>query len=73
MHACNPSARVILHIHLPHATALVGLADPTLKPIEQVTARFHGMVVLDTALKVVSITEAEGRRLAGLLGDSSVL
>lgn len=73
MHACNPAAKVILHIHPPYATALAGLADPTLKPIEQVTARFHRMVATDTAFDDVSVTEDEGRRLAGLLGDKSIL
>ena len=29
IHAMNPVAKDILHIHPPHATALAGLADPT--------------------------------------------
>lgn len=73
MHALNPAARVVLHIHPPYATALAGLTDPTLKPIDQVTARFFGMVAVDSGFEDVAVTEDEGRRLAVLLGDKSVL
>jgi ribulose-5-phosphate 4-epimerase/fuculose-1-phosphate aldolase len=73
MHAALPHARVILHIHPPYATALSGLADPRLKPIDQVTARFFDRVAVDRDFEQVSTSEAEGRRLAGVIGDHSVL
>lgn len=73
IHALNPQAKVVMHLHPPHATALSGLADPTLMPIDQVTARFFGGVAYDRDFENVAITTAEGDRLAGLLGDKTVL
>ncbi|MEQ9491067.1 MAG: class II aldolase/adducin family protein [Alphaproteobacteria bacterium] len=73
IHAELPHARVVLHIHPPYATALSGLKDPTLKPIGQVTARFHDRVSVDLGFEEVATNEREGRRLASLIGDNSVL
>ena len=41
IHANLAHARCLLHLHPPYATALVALADPELKPIDQNTARFY--------------------------------
>ncbi|MBI1384764.1 MAG: hypothetical protein GC150_07635 [Rhizobiales bacterium] len=73
LHAALPHARVVLHIHPCYATALAGLADPSLKPIDQVTARFWDRVAIDLEFEQVSTTEAEGRRLASVIGEHSVL
>lgn len=73
MHALMPDAAVILHIHPPYATALAGLKDPTIAPIDQVTARFFESVAMDLAFTDVAITEAEGDRLAAVMGDKQIL
>jgi ribulose-5-phosphate 4-epimerase/fuculose-1-phosphate aldolase len=73
MHALLPNARVILHIHPPYATALSCLRDPSLRPIDQVTARFFNRVAVDLGFEDVAITEAEGERLAGVMGDRQIL
>jgi ribulose-5-phosphate 4-epimerase/fuculose-1-phosphate aldolase len=72
-HALVPRARVVMHIHPPYATALAGLKDPTVKPIEQVTARFFNRVACDLEFAGVANNEAEGRRLAQVVGDHSIL
>jgi ribulose-5-phosphate 4-epimerase/fuculose-1-phosphate aldolase len=73
IHATVPKATVLMHIHPPYATALAGLRDPALKPIEQVTARFFNRVAIDADFSDVAVTEEEGRRLGRVIGDRSVL
>ena len=73
MHATVPTAAVIMHIHPPYATALAGLEDTRIKPIEQVTARFFNRVAIDADFQNVATTEEEGRRLGRVIGEKSVL
>lgn len=71
LHRLVPQARVALHIHPPHATALAGLKDPTIKPIDQVTARFFRRIAYDMAFGGIATAEAEGERIAGAIGNHS--
>ena len=73
VHAAVPQARVLLHCHPPYATALCGLKDPALKPIDQNTARFFGRVAIDLGFGGLALEDDEGRRLARALGDHSVM
>ena len=73
IHRTAPNARVILHCHPPYATALACLQDPSLKPIDQNTARFFELVSLDLNFGGIADDEAEGARLAALLGDRPIL
>src|SRR5271157_2122602 len=47
IHRRRPSARVLLHCHPPYATALSALKDPSMKPIDNNTARFFGSLAID--------------------------
>ncbi len=69
IHAMKPRARVVLHLHTPYATALAGLADPTLLPIEQCTARFFNRLAIDQGYSGIADDHAEGDRLAHALGE----
>lgn len=73
IHRERPAVRVILHCHPPYATALAALKDPTMLPIDQNTARFYGMVGIDTAFGGIADDVAEGRRLASAFGNHAVL
>ena len=73
LHRTLPEARVILHCHPPYATALACLADPTLLPIDNNTARFHGRVGYDLEFGGISDTADEGRHLAEAMRDKDVL
>ena len=73
MHASVPQARCVLHLHPPYATALATLADPEVKPIDQNTARFYNRVSYDLGYEGMATSDAEGRRLAGLMGNRSTL
>ncbi|QIG51380.1 hypothetical protein G5V57_28895 [Nordella sp. HKS 07] len=73
MHALVPSARCVMHVHPTYATALVGLADPEIKPIDQNTARFYKRVAYDLGYEGMANSDAEGNRLAGLLGNNKTM
>jgi len=73
IHRNIPHARVILHLHPPYATVLATLNDPTIKPIEQVTARFFNRIAIDNAFGGLASQEAEGERIAGTIGNHSIL
>ena len=73
LHRELPAARVILHCHSPYATALACLADPTLLPLDNNTARFFGRIGYDLAFGGISDNSSEGERLARVLRDRSVL
>ena len=69
IHASLPSARCVLHVHPPYGTALAALADPSLKAIDQVTARFHGRVAIDRGFNGLADSREEGDRLVRVLGS----
>lgn len=73
IHRARPNARVLLHCHPPHATALAALQDPTMKPIDQNTARFFGTVGIDRDFGGIADDAAEGARLAAAFGNHPVL
>jgi len=73
LHALLPQARCVMHLHPKFSTALAGLADSTLYPIDQNTMRFHGRVAMDDGYAGMALANEEGDRLAGLIGNKSVL
>ncbi|MEA3149124.1 MAG: hypothetical protein QOD56_63 [Gammaproteobacteria bacterium] len=68
LHARLPEARCVIHLHSKFATALACLEDPTLYPIDMNTMRFFGRVALDSGFSGMALSDAEGDRVAGLLG-----
>jgi ribulose-5-phosphate 4-epimerase/fuculose-1-phosphate aldolase len=73
LHANLPHARCIIHLHPAHATAIASLADPEIKPIDQNTARFYNRVAYDMSYGGMANTDAEGDRLAAVMGNKSVM
>ena len=73
IHARIAHARCVLHVHPPYATALAGLADPEIKPIEQNTARFYNRIAYDLGYEGMATSEDEGERLARLLGNRKTM
>ena len=73
IHRARPQARVLLHCHPPYATALATLQDPTMKPIDQNTARFFGIVGADLGFGGIADDAAEGARLAAAFGNHPIL
>ncbi len=73
VHAAVPQARVLLHCHPPYATALCTLKDPTIKPIDQNTARFFNRCSIDLAFGGMADDAQEGQRIAQAFGNHGVM
>lgn len=71
IHRRVPRARVALHLHPPYATALAALKDPTIKPVDQVTARFYRRMAVDLSFGGIATQESEGERIAATIGGFS--
>ncbi len=73
IHRNVPHARVALHIHPPYATTLATLKDPSIKPVDQVTARFFNRLAMDMNFGGIASEEAEGERIATTIGNHSAV
>lgn len=72
VHRLKPKARCVLHTHMPYATALSMLEEPRLQMAGQNAIGFHGdLAYVD--YHGLALDYTEGERLAGALGDKSVL
>ncbi|WP_339115083.1 class II aldolase/adducin family protein [Thioclava sp. GXIMD2076] len=73
VHKLCPQARVIMHLHPVAATALASLDPPQLPPIDQNSARYFNRLAYDLDFGGMANSDAEGARLAGLMGKHSRL
>lgn len=73
VHRQCPTARVIIHCHPPHATALATLADPRMLPLDNNTARFFNRLAIDQGFGGIADEAEEGLRLAAALGNKKTL
>jgi ribulose-5-phosphate 4-epimerase/fuculose-1-phosphate aldolase len=73
IHLAHPQAACVLHTHMPHATALTLLEDGRLEMIEQNALRFFDDIAYDDTYNGLVVDEAEGDRLARVLGTKRVL
>lgn len=73
VHRQCPAARVIIHCHPPHATALATLADPRMLPLDNNTARFFNRLAIDQGFGGIADEAEEGLRLAAALGGKKTL
>lgn len=72
LHRNCPHARCVLHAHPTYSTVLASLADSTMLPIDQNTARFFNRVVFDEGFAGLAF-EQEGERCSRLLGSYKVM
>ena len=73
IHLAHPHAACVLHTHMPHATALTLLEDGHLEMVEQNALRFYDDIAYDDTYNGRVVDEAEGDRLARVLGTRRVL
>lgn len=63
----------VLHVHMPHATALTLTADRGLDTrLSQNAMRFHGRVAVDDRYNGLALDDAEGERIADALRGADV-
>lgn len=64
---------VVLHTHMPFATALTLTADRALDTaLSQNAMRFHGRVAVDGHYNGLALDDTEGERIARAMGDRDV-
>ena len=73
IHRLLPDAAAVFHTHMPFASALTRLEDPRILPIGQTELGTAVHTAYDDAYAGPAFDPAEGERLAGALGDKSVL
>ncbi|MEY2679985.1 MAG: hypothetical protein RL661_216 [Pseudomonadota bacterium] len=73
VHRLVPRARVLLHTHQPHATALTMIEGGRLEWSLQSTCRFYGRVAYDTDYDGLASSDSVGERMARIIGDAEVL
>ena len=59
----------MLHTHMPYATALSCLRDFEFLMLDQNACRFYDRIAYDRHYSGMALDDAEGERVAGLLGD----
>ena len=65
---------VVLHTHMPHATALALTADRGLDTtLSQNAMRFHGRVASDTRYNGLALDASEGERIAAAMQGADVV
>src|ERR671919_2080963 len=73
IHVANPRATCVLHTHMPYATALTLLEGGRLEMVEQNALRFHDDIAYDDTYNGLVVDNAEGDRLARVLGTKRVM
>ena len=73
IHRLIPEAVCVMHTHMPFASALSRLEDPSIKPIGQTECGLLEHLVYDEHYAGPAFDPAEGERLARILGDKTVM
>ena len=73
LHAGNPKATVVLHTHMPYATALTSIEGGRIEMCTQNAFRFWNRVAYDEDYAGVALSNDEGDRMCRALGDKDIL
>ena len=73
IHNALPQARAVFHTHMPFASALTRLEDPRIKEIGQTEVGLMGKIAYDDQYTGPALEPEEGKRLASVIGDKTVL
>jgi ribulose-5-phosphate 4-epimerase/fuculose-1-phosphate aldolase len=73
IHLANSRATCVLHTHMPYATAITLLEGGRLEMVEQNALRFHDDIAYDDEYNGLVVDNAEGDRLARVLGSKRVM
>jgi ribulose-5-phosphate 4-epimerase/fuculose-1-phosphate aldolase len=73
IHKALPHAKAVFHTHMPFASALTRLEDPRIKEIGQTEVGLMGKIAYDDQYTGPALEPEEGERLAGVIGDKTVL
>jgi ribulose-5-phosphate 4-epimerase/fuculose-1-phosphate aldolase len=72
IHRGKPSAQVVLHTHMPYATALTAIEGGRLAMCSQNALRFHNRIAYDDAYNGLALDDSEGDRLCRAMGEADI-
>src|SRR4051812_26025203 len=73
IHKALPHAKAVFHTHMPYASALTRLEDPRIKEFGQTEVGLSEEIAYDDVYTGPAIDPGEGARLAGVIGNKSIL
>ncbi len=73
IHLSNPSAKCVLHTHMPYATTLCAIDGGRLEWISQNSLRFYDGVAYEEEYNGLAMDEAEGQHIREKLARGKVL
>jgi len=73
IHQGNKRAQVVLHTHMPYATALTSIRDGRIEMCTQNAFRFWNRIAYDEQYGGVALSNDEGDRMCRALGDKDIL
>ena len=73
MHRSKPSAKCVLHTHMPYATTLTVVHGGRLEWASQNSLKFRGRVAYDDNYNGLALDEAEGERMCAMGKEADVL
>jgi ribulose-5-phosphate 4-epimerase/fuculose-1-phosphate aldolase len=73
IHKALPQAKAVFHTHMPFVSALTRLEDPRIKEIGQTEVGLSGQIAYDDEYTGPALEPEEGRRLAKVIGEQTVL
>lgn len=72
VHLGKPSAKAVLHTHMPYATALTTIKGGRLEMCTQNALRYHGRIAYDDDYGGLALSEAEGDRICAAMGSADI-
>ncbi|MGH8660975.1 MAG: aldolase [Burkholderiales bacterium] len=73
MHRAKPSARCVMHTHMPFATTLTVVHGGRLEWASQNALKFHGRVAYDDHYNGLALDGTEGERICSMAKDADVV
>jgi ribulose-5-phosphate 4-epimerase/fuculose-1-phosphate aldolase len=73
IHAGNPRAQVVLHTHMPYATALTSIRDGRIEMCTQNAFRYFDRIAYDEHYAGLALSNDEGERMCRAMGDKEIL
>ena len=73
IHQGNERAQVVLHTHMPYATALTSIEGGRIEMCTQNAFRYWNRIAYDDAYGGVALSNDEGERMCRAMGDKEIL
>jgi ribulose-5-phosphate 4-epimerase/fuculose-1-phosphate aldolase len=73
IHQGNQRAQVVLHTHMPYATALTSIQDGRIEMCTQNAFRYWNRIAYDENYAGVALSNDEGDRMCRAMGDKDIL